>query len=71
MKLTEWYSGDQKPARLGVYGRKFPGVKTAKYSWWNGRKFSGGYSSVELCERWKMSFGESKSQHLPWRGIAK
>jgi hypothetical protein len=68
MKLTEWYSGDQKPVRAGPYKRM---------------SFTGfiGYSYFDSCV-WSLMFGtpehaeasrheRSIFQNLPWRGIEK
>lgn len=72
MKLTAWYSGDQNPARKGVYQRDFSHVSGSKndfrYSHWDG----GG---------WRLSQGTAKGaaergliysgfQNLSWRGVA-
>jgi hypothetical protein len=36
LKLTGWYSGDQKPVRKGFYQVDTPGFNGNKYSYWNG-----------------------------------
>jgi hypothetical protein len=48
MKLTDWYSGDQKPVRIGAYERDF-GVPFTEYSWWNGKEFGVGYFGLSAC----------------------
>jgi hypothetical protein len=67
MKLTEWYSGDQKPVRRGVYRRDF--LDGNWYSPFN-LDFWG-----PLCDLPDVAaeFYNCKSefQHLPWRGIEK
>jgi hypothetical protein len=71
MKLTPWFSGDQKPVRVGVYRRNIFGKGIASYSYWNG-KFWGLYSpmpDVASSLSWK-NF-RSKVQNLPWRGVMK
>lgn len=77
MKLTEWYNGDQKPVRVGVYERSYdlyPSFITRSYSyfcWWDGRGFGMGQNSAKLCDNLKMSEGASVMQDLPWRGVQK
>lgn len=68
MKLTEWYSGDQKPVREGIYERKTFGGCTAYSQFgirgWNSLLYSpnNGFAERKLT---------SEFQNLPWRGIEK
>lgn len=67
MKLTPWFSGDQKPVRKGVYQRVFKNKK--HYSFFNGMRWfvgSGSPSTARTYEGWDTSF-----QNLPWRGVMK
>lgn len=69
MKLTEWYAGNQKPARVGVYQRKY-GVGVF-YCYWNGKTWGLGFkennqTTLLVSKQWA-----SKLYNLKWRGIAK
>jgi hypothetical protein len=70
MKLTDWYSGNQKPVRVGVYEREY-GTKDRFYCYWNGYVF--GCADESPCNAWVKHFvaGDSLMQYLPWRGVAK
>lgn len=68
MKLTGWYSGNQKPVRKGVYERYYKFIKHRVYCKWNGEFwFSPSYSANEAI----LSKFESVYQDLPWQGLAK
>lgn len=67
MKLTKWYSGDQKPVRIGVYVRNT--VIGYLYSHWNGKFW--GLSSDDPTEAEKAKHEESWCQDYPWCGVAK
>lgn len=73
MKLTEWYSGDQKPMpdRIGVYERnyKYECGKKYYYCWWDGKNFGFGRPAVDECTSIPMNL--SFSQNIPWRGVKK
>ena len=68
MKTTAWYSGDQKPVRVGVYERKYSfGIYCC---WWNGEAFQAWDSTPALCaKRAQRSRLVSGLQSLPWRGV--
>lgn len=71
MKLTGWYSGDQKPARVGVYERLYDknhGIKL--YCFWDGAHFSIGYLSPNACAN-RLKSQAAPDQYFPWRGVAK
>lgn len=36
IKLTPWFTGDQKPVRVGVYQRDLYGEDVKAYSYWDG-----------------------------------
>lgn len=72
MKLTDWYPGDVKPVRPGVYERDYGSVEGVippfRYCYWD-------------CDCWQVAstlvrdalrvYEDSKYQSLPWRGVAK
>jgi hypothetical protein len=70
LKLTEWYSGDQKPVRAGIYERLYEGEGIAK-CYWDGKYFFGGAYTNEEAIVNAFIFGPSFSQSLSWRGVAK
>jgi len=66
MKLTRWYSGDQKPLRKGVYQVKSDGVY---FSYFDGKNFNGCWFTTERAaeNQWSpVCHGK-----LQWRGVAK
>lgn len=69
VKLTDWYDGSQKPARVGVYQRKDNyGII---YAYWNKHWYIG-FTEKENALFWGNQAGKSKYQNdWPWRGIAK
>jgi hypothetical protein len=69
MKLTEWYNGDQKPVRVGVYERDYSDC--SYFCWWNGRDFGKPAKSPETCKIFGMMWGTAIDQNLPWRGVQK
>lgn len=69
MKLTGWYSGEQKPARVGVYQRK--GQYSIMYCYWNGRNWRVGFPNKKDAFFWADSPCVSMHEDLPWRGVAK
>lgn len=68
-KVTEWFPGDVKPIRLGVYERKlgFGSRVTAFYAW-NGEFWE--YGGVDSPSQVSRSRTSSLDQSLPWRGLA-
>jgi len=71
MKLTEWYSGDQKPSRAGVYQRDFSegtSIRGIVYSKWDGGKW---FVYESTAKKASTNKNVSKFQYEPWRGIAK
>lgn len=72
MKLTEWYSGDQKPVRVGVYERdyseEYQDNEIGVYCRWDGERWYVYDDSIEAsAKQWVVT----TMQSLPWRGIAK
>jgi hypothetical protein len=65
MKLTDWYKGHQKPARIGVYERENSG---SSYSHWNGKRWGNLSNDPDDAIAWKKS--PSFFQSLRWRGLA-
>ncbi len=68
MKLTPWFSGDQKPIRVGVYEVKYP-FPFPVYSYWDGADWKTITISVKAAYKHKR-FAD-KVQNLPWRGVMK
>ncbi len=71
MKLTPWFSGDQKPVRVGVYQRDIFGKGIEVYSYWNGNYWCFYSSSVSGAVMKDGLHLESAEQNLPWRGVMK
>ena len=75
MKLTQWFPGDVKPVRVGVYERLyFREQLETRYSYWNGEEWSvwsilpSGAALAALAAEEKRI---SMCQDLPWRGVMK
>lgn len=67
MKLTPWFDGMQKPARIGIYQVRRMG--TIGYSWFDGKRWS-------YLERFKCDalagrlLTSGAAQNKEWRGLA-
>lgn len=73
MKPTGWYDGEQKPAYIGVYQRKFGKASsyfpnTTFFSLWDGKDWIGNAVTVDGADT---QIRVSLLQHLPWRGVVK
>lgn len=63
--FTEWYDGDQKPVRDGVYERDMPyGIEYANFSMGKWRVSDPG------AEEAAKIFAVSGIQSAPWRGLS-
>ena len=73
MKLTPWFSGDQKPVRVGVYQRKNSEyehyIPTSHFSYWDGAAWCASAHDMLLARAYSRYV--SLSQNLPWRGVMK
>lgn len=70
MKLTEWFPGDVKPVRVGVYERSWENGEKFDYPYyfWDGKQWRGqGVSREDEMIRNTVSV----FQNNPWRGLAK
>jgi hypothetical protein len=67
MKKTPWFSGDQKPARVGVYEREYGDYGV--FSFWDG----GWWCSGETTPDKALSRAMSRSWYgaVKWRGLAR
>jgi hypothetical protein len=65
LKLTQWFPGEVKPVRMGVYERKWPDGDRV-WTIWNGRNWGNSFlSPVDVryvCR--------GIEQSIPWRGLA-
>ena len=64
-KLTDWFPGDVKPVRKGVYERN---SLTGKYSFWTGTHWCLGF--VSMIQASGSKTGSSCDQKASWRGLA-
>ena len=69
MKLTPWFTPDQKPVRIGFYETKLSGMHGLFFSYWNGNKWSVGWDS--LAKAASKPFHDASYQDKSWRGILK
>ena len=72
MKLTEWYPGDVKPVRVGVYQQQ-SGIRPVSigYQYWDGSFWNGWFKTAEMAFRFRRSRVSISHQNDPWRGVAK
>jgi hypothetical protein len=77
-KLTPWFPATMKPVRPGIYQRKLDYLTGYRGKWqfahWDGRRWSGSFTSVEQCAgKWTDSpesdYRCTKSDPS-WRGLA-
>ena len=67
MTETGWYTGKQKPVRVGPYKRKFNLKAFFRYSWWDGHQW--GFDcylkeDAKVYKNWP-----SDCQNRPWCGL--
>ena len=68
-KLTEWFSPEQKPTRVGVYQCRDADGELLFRQWTGSVWCWGNYAKVEWAERKIPSQVEEASDKLPWRGL--
>ena len=68
MKFTEWYPGDVKPVRPGVYQQR-NSCGHIGYQRWDGRKWRTWFYSPEYASKAR-SYAARGFQNDPWRGLA-
>ena len=69
-KLTPWIDGHIKPVRKGVYQRNYGAIDDmpdTSFSRWDGKQWFGADDTVN--EAFFNDF-VSRTQYLPWRGLA-
>lgn len=64
-KFTPWFRGDVKPARPGVYQRRWG--TDSLYAKWDGRNW---FMSCQTPEIAACKYCASHDQCRPWRGLA-
>lgn len=67
-KYTEYFPGHIRPARSGVYERKFAGDGRF-LSNWNG--YFWGCNKISAAAAYLVRDVKSFDQNIPWRGLAK
>ena len=67
MTETGWYTGRQKPVRIGAYKRRYLPDSEIFFCWWSGRAwgFAGKDAESAKRNRWIIS----GSQNLLWCGL--
>ena len=66
MKLTPWFPGSVKPARVGVYERECPNGWRS-YNYWTGKTWSSPSPIPKGAEIFKSY--RSAYQNVRWRGV--
>ena len=66
MKVTDWFPGDVKPVRRGVYERDYRNGGIA-FAMWNGRRWM--YKGDTPTEAFNETM-QSRNSNLKWRGLA-
>ena len=67
MKLTEWYPGDVKPYRPGVYERSYGFTSNVGYAFFDGVDW---FLRSHTKEDAITDKQKSRHKQLPWRGLA-
>lgn len=67
MKLTPWFSSNQKPVREGVY-EVLPTILPEAFSYWNGNRW--GLICRTKEEAKSRGATATKRQDCQWRGLA-
>lgn len=70
MKLTGWYSGNQKPVRSGVYERQIF-TYSVTYSYFSTATGRWSYYKPTVVGALLDKDKVSEFQYKPWRGVAK
>lgn len=65
MKVTQWFSPSEKPARMGVYQVRTPGNGKIFYCYW-----TGAYWGLRRDTSLYINKQKSHFQKVTWRGIA-
>lgn len=65
--VTQWFGGEVKPKRKGVYQREYADGFGIWFCYWDGDKFCAGASSPEKAATYTPMAG---IVNLPWRGLA-
>lgn len=63
LKLTDWFPGDVKPVRVGVYQ-----TNSHRFQYWNGQWWGFFMPNPEAALKFRSS--KSASQARRWRGLA-
>lgn len=66
MKLTQWFDGNIKPVRVGVYQREY-GYGKLFYCKFDGKNWLVCYLTIEEADS---CCSLSVCQDVPWRGLA-
>lgn len=66
-QTTDWFPGEEKPTRPGVYQRDEEG--TVCFSYWSGASWSWNKKSANSALAFKLY--PSSRQDLPWRGLCR
>ena len=72
-QLTDWFPGDVKPVRVGVYEVQDEGG-VGKFSEWNGEHWGLRTNILRFASDWSnpvyRGFKPTANQRLKWRGLA-
>ena len=68
MQVTQWFGGDVKPEKKGVYERFLDTNGYFFYSYWDGKKWCCSCRIKDDAANYKVS--TSKYQDCIWRGLA-
>ena len=67
MKVTQWFSGEQKPTRNGWYQRR---IMKFIFAYWYFRDGAWMLGGDPKPNPWWVGRAPSPDQSLPWRGLA-
>jgi hypothetical protein len=73
-KLTEWYTSETKPVRVGVYQVAYWDKQHPSFAYWNGSVWGVSCSPISNNSlNWAVEYRVhvNGTQSLPWRGLVK
>lgn len=71
MKRTDWFDGEVKPVRAGVYERKYTVNNEVYFAYWSGTKWYNARDTVKRAVdsyNWGLA-SYTKLDHTKWRGL--
>lgn len=71
-QLTPWFSGRERPGRVGVYERIEESIKLHDFSLWDGRRWMIGHATPEQADNlvmYESLYQPTGDSGFSWRGF--